>query len=336
MRDAGSEDAAGRRNGRCFGFAMTLALVVGLGAASGTAKADDLIPLSDEFDSASSLAGWQRVSFVEGWNADQLEVLDVDTLAPGALRLVPYTSTWYQDWRGVLLFKNVAGDFIVTTRVRTTGRSAAIPQASFSLAGLMIREPRAITPATWTPGGENYVFLSHGSASVPGTRQLEVKTTLDSVSALEILPISAGEVRLRVARLGEHVVLLVQIPGEEWVVERRFRRHDFSTTVQVGLTVYTDWSAASQVDPALHNASVFDAQFCADQLLACDPDLVADFAYVRFQRPMVPESLVGADLGDPATVSDAELLSFLGVGAEGPIFDDGFESGSLSAWTGGG
>jgi hypothetical protein len=310
------------------------ATLLSLAAVSGSAS-DDLTPLSDELESAAGLTAFSRVSVVEGWGVDQLEVLDAGALAPGYLRMVPYTSSWYEDYRGVLLFKEVSGDFVVTTRVRTSGRTSAVPQSEYSLAGIMIREPRSITPGTWSPGGENYVFLSHGSASPAGNRHFEVKTTIGSVSVLDITDVAAAEVRLRGVRLGEHVILLRQIPGEEWTVHRRYTRADFSPTLQVGLTVYTDWPVVSGLDPLEHNGTVIDAAYCGVEMLLCEPDLVADFAYLRFQRPVVPPSLVGADFSNEAAVSDEELLSFLGAQADGvPIFGDGFESGDLSAWDG--
>jgi hypothetical protein len=48
-----------------------------------------------------------------------------------------------------------------------------------------------------------------------------------------------------------------------------------------------------------------------------NPDLLAQFDFVRFRRPQIPAELAGRDFsapynpGNPATVSDAELLSFL-------------------------
>ena len=41
--------------------------------------ADDLTPLSDEFNDPSTLSQWKRVYVVEGWGANQLEVQDINT-----------------------------------------------------------------------------------------------------------------------------------------------------------------------------------------------------------------------------------------------------------------
>ena len=46
-----------------------LALVI---CFAGSALADDLFGLTDEFESASTLGSWQRKDVVEGWMADHL------------------------------------------------------------------------------------------------------------------------------------------------------------------------------------------------------------------------------------------------------------------------
>jgi hypothetical protein len=42
------------------------------------------------------------------------------------------------------------------------------------------------------------------------------------------------------------------------------------------------------------------------------PDLVAQFDYVQFLTPTVPDEWTGLDLANPAVISDAELLAVLG------------------------
>lgn len=259
--------------------------------------------LSDEFDDPATLVNWQRVYAVEGWGFDQLETLDIDTTEPGALTLMPYTSAWFEEWRGVLVFKEVTGDFVVTAQVRVSNRADTGPPASlYSLAGIMARAPRAITPATWNEDGENYVFHSMGAASVPGTWQTEVKTTIDSTSILEINP--GGPIAtLRSARIGPHMILLLRWPGQAWAVHRRYRRDAFPATLQVGITTYTDWDNCQSVGYPFHNTNL---------LLGGTPDLIARVDYLRFVEPQVPAPLLGLDLSNAAVVSDADLLGFLG------------------------
>lgn len=282
---------------------------------------DDLCPLSDDFDHPATLASWQRLYQVEGWPGDQLELWDIGIATPGAMTLMPYTSSWFEDLRGVLVFKPVSGDFIVDTRFTATNRAGnGPPQALYSLAGLFIRTPRAInSPPDWTPGGENYVFLSAGAADVPGSYQHEVKTTINSNSVLHITNAceptctAVSTFELRAARLeGPHMILLRRPAGGAWQVHRRYRRDDFPAQLQVGVTTYTDWG--SIFGPYWPNN-----QFAHNMTVITDgnPDLLARFEHVRFQRPSIPAALQGRNFSadfdptDPSTVSDAELLSFL-------------------------
>lgn len=274
-------------------------------AAAAAAPADDLAGLSDEFGDAATLASWRRVYREEGWPADQLERLDVNGMSPGWLTMMPYASTWYRDYRGELTYKQVEGDFVATTRVRVArrGGAAGAPQSQFSLAGVMVRTPRSITPATWRPGGENYVFLSLGAASLPGTFQYEVKSTTASDSRLAIVDAGTSEALLQVARVGPHLILLRRSAGGSWVVHRRYARADFPAALQVGLTAYTDYPTCAQLAPFDHNSRV---------ITWGHPDLVARFDYVHYRRPVVPADLAGKDLSDPVAVPDADLLRFLG------------------------
>lgn len=274
------------------------------------AHADDLAPLCDEFGNAATLPNWQRVYQTEGWNANQLQTFDINGSQAGWMRMVPHASTWYQDYRGELAYKNVSGDFAITTRVHATNRAGTgAPNAQFSLAGIMVRTPRNITPMTWVEGGENYVFLSLGAANNSGTYQFEVKTTVNSVSNLLTAPAGVNEADIQVARLGSSLIMLRRPNGGAWAVHQRYTRPDMPAQLQAGLTVYTDWPTASTYTPFNHNSSV---------IAGGNPDLDGRFDFVRYRRPVVPAPLQGLNFADPAQVSDEQLLSFLGDNADDP------------------
>ncbi|MBX7247205.1 MAG: hypothetical protein K1X53_17035 [Candidatus Sumerlaeaceae bacterium] len=290
---------------RIYAFAWVLFLLGRLAHAT-----DDLSPLSDEFTNATTLSNWQRIHAVEGWNADQLQHLDINTSMPGWLTMMPYASTWYQNYRGELTFKAVTGDFVASTYVRATNRAqSGAPGEDFSLAGILVRTPRAITnPATdWTAGGENYVFLSFGSAGNPGNYQWEVKTTINSVSTLTYETTGTLDAQIQVARLGSTFIMLRRVlPGGQWHVHRRYQRTDMPATMQVGMTVYTDYSHVSSLTPFVHNSSV---------ITTGTPDLIARFDYFRFARPVIPPAYASADFSSESEVPDSVLLSFLGEAA---------------------
>lgn len=285
----------------------------------------DLGPLGDEFENAGTLGTWSRVHVVEQWNAEQLETWDIDATTPGRMTMVPYTVTWFENWRGPYAFKTIGGDFVATTDVTSTARDGvSVPDALFSLGGILIRTPRAITPATWTPGGENYVFLSLGYGNVvPRTFQYEVKTTVNSASTLFLTPAPSSSARLQIARIGSAVITLRSEPGHPWVVHRRYTRADFPESMQVGLVAYTDWGKVQYFGAFTHNSTVLDPPLAGGIMdprpdVPFHPDLISTFEYLRFHRPTVPAALVGRDLASPADVSDAELLAFLGDNASEP------------------
>src|SRR5688500_2793776 len=291
----------------------------------------DLRPLSDEFDTPATLGDWRRIWREEYWDADQLEHYDIGATRASWLTMVPYASSWYEDYRGELAFKQVTGDFVASARVQARNRDgtgapgsgAGGPAGSeFSLAGILVRAPRediaCCDPGNWQPGRERYVFFSTGSADQTGAHQFEAKTTraaippeTHSISVLEIGPANADEAELRVARIGMYIILLVREPGGAWRVHQRYARADFPQTLQVGMTCYTDWAVVSTWPWLEHNASVITHAW-QDPATPADPDLLAQFDWFRFTRPDVPAELIGLDLVDPVLVGDAQLLAFLG------------------------
>jgi hypothetical protein len=272
----------------------------------------------DEFEDAATSSQWQRVYQQEGWQADPLEAWELDgPHAPGHMLLMPYTSSWFEDLRGVLVFKSVTGDFVCTTHLIVYSRHGTAdplaspnpdaPQRDFSLAGILCRAPRSVVqgapvpyttnavwpPAAhgsdWTPGGENYLFLSFGTGGNPGTRQYEVKTTSNSVSTLYYrdrgVP-DSGEVWLQVARVGATFLVLRRHPGGPWVVENRYTRPDLPQALQVGITTYTDWPNLQADFWSAGAPGAFHHNYIqVRDPWPHEPDLVAHVDYVRFQRP---------------------------------------------------
>ncbi len=285
---------------------------------------DPFCGLTDEFDDPATLSQWHRLWELEEWPGDQLELWDIDITRPGHMTMMPYTSSWFDDLKGVLVFKNVEGDFVATTRFNATNRAGTwAPDELFSLGGIFIRTPREITAATWVPGGENYIFLSGGAAGNPGFFEYEVKTTVNSDSTLVYTfqcPLevnnhcpSIPDIELRGARLeNEHFILMRRDAGE-WVVHMRYHRDDMPTTLQVGFTTYTDWQTVDDdyypEDQYGHNNTV---------ITDGNPDLLAQYDYMRYVPPNIPIEHQGKNFsadynpGDPTTISDEDLLSFLG------------------------
>ena len=288
---------------------------------------------NDEFDSSASIVNWQNIRDAEGWNIDQLEFYNINDSLADHFRIVPYTTSWFEEYRGPHIFKEVSGDFVFTTSVSALNHDLdAPPQSLFSLAGIMLRTPQNYPNGAyglngWALNQQNYIFLSIGMAADGDGRcdpdpipclapHFEVKTTTNSVSILDIEDIDTTATEMRVARIDSQIIVLYQLAGagNDWIVHRRFIRSDFPDTMHIGFTTYTDWNKVSAVGFNFQNTHTLADTITNDPAPGTpfDPDLVADFGFARFDSVAVPLGLQGLNLADTNAVSSAQILSFLG------------------------
>ena len=300
-----------------------------------SASADTLMPLGDEFNDPATLARWSDIDETEGWVLSTDESADISVTTPGHFRIVPKAMGWFANLRGVLFYKEVTGDFIATMKVRVLSRHnpanpAEVPNRFYSLTGIFIHEPRPFithaapvpyrTDSVWPPAAfgsdyvpntENYIFLSYGTAGNPGTRQFEIKTTRNSNSILYFnstgVPQATNEAWVQLVRVGNTVVCLRKYTeGGPWIVENRYPNPDhpfpaFGSTLQVGITAYTDW----QNSEPYYNAGIQGIYHfnCARPTVGT-PDLISEADYFRLQRPA--PALTEAVLQGMATSYNAE------------------------------
>ena len=270
--------------------------------------------LSDEFKRTCSLGDWQNVEVVEGWPETHLEDYDVNITNEGQLTMEPWTTAWFDDYRSTLLFKEVTGDFIFTIFVNSSNKALDDqPSSAFSLSGAMIRTPTGITDAVneWSLGNQNYVFLSIGSANVTNVPKFEVKSTINSNSVLNYNEVSDLSALIRLVKIGGAIIVLHQIPGEDFVLRQRYDRSDMPETLQVGMVTYTDWPKVNTYTYAFHNFNTLNSDLDPDPTAyqSFNPDLIGTFDFARFEDVDVPAQYVGLDFSDPSDVSDAEILA---------------------------
>lgn len=254
---------------------MSFAFVLAAGLLASTQTDDPLIAFSDTFDSPASLADWREHApegFSPKWRAPRVE--------GGRLVLQPFASGWFEDNQAGHLYREVTGDFIVTVDISVAGTESDLPQTEFSLAGLFIRAPRAVSAQTWAPGQENWLFFSVGTASPAGAAQYEVKSTTNSLSTLKVLPrAETGPVTLRVARHGELFTLLDRPQGaDDWRVIDQIIRPDLPETLNVGLTAYADYGSVAPTYPDY-------ARYNEQGAPTDNADLIAHVDVIRFRRP---------------------------------------------------
>ncbi|MEM7477092.1 MAG: hypothetical protein AAF483_19085 [Planctomycetota bacterium] len=263
------------------------------------ADAPDLSVLNDEFEDAGSLTDWQLISETEGWQSQHFETFDVNQTTPGQLTIAPQTSTWYQDYQGDLAYKEIAGDFEVTTRVSVRDRDDIgdsdddhVPNGStFSLGGIMLRSPTELTdaPNQWQSGNANFVFLSLGHG-INGSMSFESKNTINSNSALELIPAEGSTAELLIRREGSTISTFYRYEAEgQWQQAAEFERPDMPETLQVGLVGYSDYGKTSTFSPEYFNNNTLvdtpeNAAASSNPAVPYNPDLQASFDYIRFQR----------------------------------------------------
>lgn len=246
-----------------------------LGSLQASAQTD-IEQLSDEFSDAASLSQWKRFHEVEGF-PDKIQWLAVKD---GKLQLQPKASGWYADNQAPFLFKTLTGNFDVRARLKVSGKEAELPTIDWSLAGLMIRQPKRTDKTSWQPRQENWLFITTGVAEQTHLPVFEVKTTNNSLSNLKLRPAKAGWVELRIVRLEAAFILMARYEGQPWQILERFYRPVMMGPLQVGLNAYSCWNAipaSVKADPKVFNETVVDTP----------ADLQLEVDYIRFKRPRV-------------------------------------------------
>lgn len=309
-----------------------------------TVGVTDLSLLNDEFNDATTIEQWSLVTETEGWDAQPFGTFDINQTTLGSLTIEPRTSTWYQDYQGDLAFKEVTGDFLVTTLVSVGDRDEVgdsdadnIPNgSSFSLGGVMLRTPSGIVDAAteWTSGGSNFVFLSMGHG-YDGGMTLESKNTINSVSNLELIPVDATTIELRIQRQGSSITTMYRHVGAtDWQVAETFDRPDMQETLQVGLLGYSDYGKTSTFTPVYANSNtLFDTPEnranSSNPAMTYSPDLRASFDYIRFER--LDSSPVGDDPA-PLVTFDVDVVNPSFENLTGETQVSVFTFGPLPGW----
>jgi hypothetical protein len=186
----------------------------------------------DEFGDPASLAGW---TVMQGELQDGTPgTVDIGRTNPGALTMVPGRSWWVNGTRGLFVYQQLRGDFVVTARVRVSGKAAPLPAVDWSLAGLLLRAPSSPN------GSEHWVGYTVGFVGAP---RVERKTTKSSRSELRLIPVEPGWIELRAVRAGALVILLRRQGGTDWTLDAVYERADLPETLQVGIDAQSGYEA---------------------------------------------------------------------------------------------
>ncbi len=263
--------------------------VLTLAKASPPAPGGEVGGGSTEFDTATDLSMWTKLSETEK-DIDRIAALDVDKTAKGALYLEPKTSAWFDGFRGPFVYQELAGDIVMHARVKVEGKKGGKPKRKFSLGGLMARVPGSYANPNW-------MSVTTGTGDRSG--RVEVKFTRDGSSKPQELAVEGTWVELVLARVGRVAVALYKDEGGAWKVGSRWPS-ELPEVLQWGVTAYTDWDSYSTLKK--------DATKGNAKQVRGVPDLKLTVDYVRFLRPEMPEY---ADPLNTASVSDEVLIKLL-------------------------
>ena len=298
---------------------------------------------NDEFSNSASLVNWLNINDIEGWNITQLENYNIGDTTAGKLFMMPLSASWFEEYRGALLFKEIVGDFVVTTQVTVSGRdNLSLPETNFSLAGIMIRSPMDYPNANplvdWMPNEQNYIFMSIGRANM-NRYSFEIKNTCNSRSCLNIVDADSTTVLIRMVRRGDQIVIMSRFGQEDWSIQNRYNRGAFAMngqigscdgncsspfpdTVQLGFVTYTDWPTVSSLDTFFHNSHTIHPDSLAPEEIppgvSFNPDLKANFDFIRFDSLQLPLLWVdnNYDISNPGDISDVDFISVYGYETE--------------------
>lgn len=112
-------------------------------------------------------------------------------------------------------------------------------------------------------------------------------------------------------KIGDAIIVLHQIPGEDFVVRKRYDRDDMPDTLQVGMVTYTDWPKVDTYAYSFHNFNTLNSDLDPDptSYQPINPDLIGTFDYARFEDLNLPVEYEGLDFTDIGQVSDADILA---------------------------
>ena len=201
----------------------------------------------------------------------------------------------------------------------------------------MIRQAQVAVPATqWVRGVANFMFLSlgHGESG----QQYEIKNTINGQSTLVLSNAPSNIAIIQAARIGQRFIFMRHTDSEGWVVHGLYDRgaNPLSNTVQVGMTVYTDWQkygdylnpnvtytvgGVTNVDGVwVHNTHYLDATLPAHltaNATPYNPDIIAYVDYFRYTRPS-DAAVSYLATNALASIPPATLISFFGNAANRP------------------
>lgn len=157
----------------------------------------------------------------------------------GVLTIVPVVraqNAWFEDNQSSFLHRPVTGDFLLEASVKVSNIAGdSAPAVGYNSAGFVVRDPSS------SQGNENWLMYNVGAQTAGTPFGVEVKTTVNSSSNLQIFAVDEGTLtfEMRICRLGNTFRYFYRPENNrswtETLPTNPHVRDDFPATVDVGL-----------------------------------------------------------------------------------------------------
>ncbi|NVJ60992.1 MAG: hypothetical protein HWE27_11410 [Gammaproteobacteria bacterium] len=198
------------------------------------------LDISDEFSEPTSLDNWTRLHQVESRPA-QYTLVDVNGENESQLTLEPTNTGWYQNQDGPLFFKNISGNFVVSTQVNVgqPDEPLSAPASNYNAAGVMVRSPLSNNTIS-----EDWLMVVVGRQG--GWLGSLAESTNNSTTQI-ISNVGAIDGEVRICRIDNTFRLYRQMDNEQsWSLLATFDRPDMPLELQAGVTAHA-WSGPADI-----------------------------------------------------------------------------------------
>jgi hypothetical protein len=221
-----------------------------VGDAGEVEAADPLAVNDDEFPGSALDGDW--TIYEPGLSSAQIVVSGGELNLAANMGGVGF-SFWYMTNEGILVYKEITGDFdmVAGVRVRNYADSGlpTVGDGNYRVAGIAAHDPTRTDPNT----DLNYVHVGLGCMNTADI-EVEYKNTVDSFSDFTATPTSGsntgvGELRLR--RVGQIFTLFYRhTTGDSWTQVGEYDRTaaPMPSTLQVGFMSYSNEGVAEGGD----------------------------------------------------------------------------------------
>lgn len=188
----------------------------------------------DEAVSARPGTDWQYVNrnfFVAAQQGDSISIIPV------------MKCLWEDDETGGLLYKEITGDFTITSRIKLVKNSNVdeMPDRGFQQVGIMIRG--------YDSAKENYLLLSTGTGGNPNPK-IFFKKTMNNKSKTVVDKRTGMNGWLRMQRKGKMFTAFFKEENtDEWIKAGEYEINWLKDKVQLGLAVFASFSGSG---PKMH------------------------------------------------------------------------------------